>query len=109
MESSASFFLSATFDDKGLSGISGIGVGGSVSWSWSFLIPVSDIISFVDEVSFEFIENVLEHINTAIEQPNIQIIDLYMNILLELLETKEPDLSKAMVPKIDMPKIEIQI
>lgn len=51
MEISASFFLSCTFDDEGnFSGVSGLGMGGSISWGYSVLIPVSDAVDYVKQL-----------------------------------------------------------
>lgn len=42
LEMSASFGLNATFNDKNeMTGIGGIGVGGSISWGGAFLVPIN--------------------------------------------------------------------
>jgi hypothetical protein len=52
MEASASFILNVTMDDKGnLSpNLSSVGFGGSISWGYTKVIPVSDGVKRVGDI-----------------------------------------------------------
>jgi len=82
MEISASFFLSAKFDEEGnFTGISGPGIGGSISWGYSFLIPVSDGVDNVKDTLHKYSEWLREHnvrLDRSEKEPE-QTLD-YINI-----------------------------
>ena len=104
MEISASFILSATIDEEGnFSGISGPGIGGSISWGHSFLIPVSDGVDFVKDLLHKYSEWLRENnVRWDIKESEQALDYIYISDILKRYYSpsfNEIDIDNMMIPK----------